>query len=134
MPLNKSNTRFFYRTLYAGQLKTITLLRRNIDQQEGIVTAYKLFGCRRGSIHKTGEPIQNDMTAHHSCVWHIPRRELDRLKLTDINSLDRFVEVGHFNDNQQKRFWQPEATTPIDIRLFENMINVSCLRVDPPSH
>ena|ERR1700722_1972830 len=131
MPLSKANQRTMHRKLYAGMLKTVTLLKRNIDQQQGTVTKFTVYECWRSFIHKTGEPIQNDMTSEHRTVWHIPRTELDRLGLTDINALDRIIETS--TSPNQIRWWQAESTTPIDIRLFEDFVVVACLRIDPPT-
>ena len=131
MPLNKMNCRTFHRRLYAGQLKTITLLKRNVDLQQGTVTTYTVYQTRRSSMHKTGETIQNDASSDVRTVWHIPRTEMDRLGLTDINALDRIVESSTYPT--QTRWWQPESTTMIDIKLFEDHIDVACLRIDPPN-
>ncbi len=130
MPISKSNQRFFTRTLFAGMLKTVQLLKRGIDQKQGTVVAYTVYQCRRSIISKSGEPIQNDMTSDHRTVWHIPRREMDRIGITDINAADRIVE--HANDPNQVRWWQPESTTSITIKLWELEIDISCLRIDPP--
>ena len=45
MPLNHRTTRVFYKWLYRTEMITITLLKRNDDQQQGTVAAYKLFNC-----------------------------------------------------------------------------------------
>lgn len=131
--INKWNQRVFHRRLYGGQLKTVTFLKRGIDQRQGQVTKFIMYQCRRSSMHKTKEPIQNDMTADHRTVWHIPRSEMDRLGISDINATDRIIEVSN-NSPLQTRWWQPESTTTIDIKLFENCIDVACLRVDPPAN
>lgn len=129
MPLNAANTRVFHRTLYAGQLQTITLLKRNDDQQEGTVTSYLLFDCRRSSISKTGEPIQAGMTSEHRTTWQIPRIELDRQGITHIMPADRFVDMD--SPDGFLRYWQPESTTEIRDKLFQNQVFVDCLRIDP---
>ena len=126
MPLNKVNQSTFHRKLYAGQLETVTLLKRGDDQSEGTVTAYVIFECRRSRIHKTGEPIQHDMVVGHTTVWHIPRIELDRIGVAYLSVLDRFVD-------QYNRFWQPESPQQLDIALFEDQLHVQCVRVDPPA-
>jgi hypothetical protein len=131
MPLRKINQRTFYKRLYSGQLKTITLLKRNVDLQQGTVTTYTMYGVRRSRITKTGETIQADMTSNHRTVWHIPRTEMDRLGLTDINALDRIVEQSIYPT--ETRWWQPESTVTIDIKLFEDMITIACVRIDPPN-
>src|SRR5437899_591833 len=110
-------------------LQTITLLKRNNDQQQGTVRAVKLFDCRQSMVFKTGEPIAGDETSNHYCIWHIPRREMDRAGVAYINAADRIVNTGA--DINVGGTWQPESTTKIVARLFRNQICVSCLRVDP---
>lgn len=136
MPISRQNQRTFMRRLYAGtgMLKTVTLLKRNNDQQEGVVTAYTLFKVRRSLIVKTREPIFGDMMADHRSTWHIPRSEMYRVGLTDINPADRIVEAPDYSYNPaQVRYWQPESNTTISIKLMETHIDVPCFRVDPPS-
>ena len=135
MPLiTHSMTRNVARTLFAGTgaLKSITLLKRNDDLQQGTVRAVKLFDCRKSFQTKTGQSIQGEMSSDHRCVWHIPRVQLDRAGVTYLNALDRIVEDKE--DGGKKlvipRQWQPESTTPITIKLFENEIDLECLRVD----
>lgn len=125
MPLRKENTRTFHRTLYAGQLETVELLKRDNDQREGVVTSYLIFNARRGQMVKTGEPIQGDMSSNHSTTWHIPASELERVGVEYINAADRFVDKDGW-------WWQPESTTSILVKLFTNWINVNCLRINPP--
>ena len=124
MGLRKNNTRTYHRKLFAGQLERIVLLKRNDDQQEGVVRAIILYQCRKSMVQKVGEQIQGDMVVGHTTVWHIPVIELKRTGVNWLNSLDRIVD-------KQGRYWQPEATTRIDIKLFENHVDLSCLRVDP---
>ena len=122
MPLNQRNSRVCHRTLFAGILEKVTILKRGDDQREGTVTAYKVFQCRKSLITKTKEPIAGDMLADHRLIWHIPRVELDRVGINYLNPADRIVDgLG--------RIWQPESTTTITIKLFETHIDVHCLRV-----
>ncbi len=122
MPLNKRNTRTVHRTCFAGITETVTLLKRNDDQQQGTVRSIKLFRCRKGQIAKTGESILGDMAASHTATWHIPRSQLDLVGVAYLNSLDRIVD-------KQGRTWQPESTTGIDVKLFENEVDLACLLV-----
>jgi hypothetical protein len=132
MPMSPANQRTFHRHLFAGwNIPKITLLKRGIDQQQGTVTSYELFECRRGQINKTGEPIQDDMSSRHTCIWHLPRIELDRIGIKDINAADRIVEVEVITPFET-HIWQPESTTSIDTKLGNVHVDVSCLRVDPP--
>jgi 2-keto-4-pentenoate hydratase/2-oxohepta-3-ene-1,7-dioic acid hydratase in catechol pathway len=122
MPLRRNNTRHFYRVFYSGITETIQLLKRNNDQQEGIVTAYTIFACRRSKISKTGEPIQEEMAANHHCTWHIPRSELLRVGLNYINAADRIVN----REYNLEYTWMPESDTRIDEKLFGNQVDIEC--------
>ncbi len=126
MPLNKQNTRTFHRTLYGTILESVTLLKRGPDQQQGTVTAYGLHQCRWSRIYKTGQPLQGDMSSNHRRTLHIPVIELDRIGITYISAVDRFVD-------QDGRFWQPESYNTITVKLIENHMCVDCVRIDPPT-
>lgn len=127
MPIDIVNTRTFHRTLYSGlgMLKTVTLLKRNDDQQESVVTAYTLFEVRRSYIYKTDEPIQNDMSASYRTTFHIPRISLEKIGVAYINALDRIQEIS--DTGSVLRMWEPESTTTITGKLFENHLCVECL-------
>jgi hypothetical protein len=125
MPINAANQRVFHRTLFAGMLQTVILLKREDDQREGTVTAYKLFDVWRGQIYKTGQPIQGEMSSDHRATWHVPRVELDRVGVHYINALDRIVDKNGW-------YWQPESTTNIVTKLILVHLDIDCLRVDPP--
>ncbi|MDE2098086.1 MAG: hypothetical protein KGL39_12605 [Patescibacteria group bacterium] len=127
MPIRANNQRNFHRKLFAGQTETITLKKRGDDQNEGTITDYLLFTCRRSLFTKTGEQIALDETANTRCVWHIPKVELDRVGISWLNSLDRIVDG-------KNRWWQPEATTTITVKLFSQHVDLECLRVDPPNN
>lgn len=120
MPFNRQNQRFFHRTLFSGMLERITLLKRNDDQQQGIVTAIVLFQSWHGQLWKTGETIQGEMASDHRATWHIPRIELDRVGVNYINALDRIQDF-------KGRIWQPEGTTRIGVKLIEVHVDVDCL-------
>lgn len=126
MPLNAKNQRTFHRRLYSGILQSVLLLKRNNDQQEGTVTSYRLFQVRWSMLHKSGQPIQGDMSVGSNRSAHIPRCELDRVGVWYINALDRLVD-------KQGRYWQPESDSEITVKLFEDHICVDCKRVDPPA-
>lgn len=136
MPLNQRNTRTFHRVLYGGQLKTVTLLKRGEDQLQGNVTALTVFQARRSSIEKTGENIQGDETSLRTCFWHLPRTELDRVGVAWISNADRIVEAPDPPSPSplagRQRYWMPQADTKIEVRLFENMVKVECVSVNPP--
>ena len=125
MPLNKNNTRHFHKCLYGTILEKVTVLKRNDNQQQGTVQSFVLYSCRRSMIFKTGETLQGDMNSDHRTIWHIPRTEMDRVGINYFNPADRIVDG-------QNRHWQPESTTMITVKLFENHVCVDCLRVDPP--
>lgn len=125
MPLNRRNSSVFHRTLYAGQLEKITLLKRGDDQQEGQVVAYSLFQCRRGNLSKHGEAIQGEMACFHSAQWLLPNVELRRIGVNYINVLDRIID-------QFNMWWQPESGQTISLSQFDNFYIVDTIRVDPP--
>lgn len=137
MPLNRHTTRQFFKNLYGGTgiAKSILLLKRGDDQQQGTVVTYQLYTCVRSKINKAGEPFQGDMNSDHQCHWLVPRSELDRVGVAYINNDDRIVEKSD-NDSgpayNLTRYWQPEGDTPIDIQMFENIVRVPCVRCDPP--
>lgn len=124
MPLNKRNTRGFHRTLYAGNLEEVRLLKRNPNFDASVVTAYQLYECWWSRITKQGEQHDNDTMSNHRRTLHIPKSELDRVGVAYINPLDRFVD-------EQGRYWQNEGDEPIEIKLWENHIDVNCRRTDP---
>ena len=123
MPLNERNCRTFHRKLYAGQLQTVTVHKRNDDMQASVVTAHKLFDCRWSSIAKSGQPIAGDQTSDHFRELHIPTIELHRVGILHINPLDRFID-------KQGRTWQPESQQVITVKLFETHHCVQCRRCD----
>lgn len=124
MPLNRRNSRVFHRGLYRGQLETVTLLKRRDDQQEGSVQALVLFGCRRGNLSKSGQPIQTEMGVYHSCQWLIPCTELRRVGVNYLNVLDRIIDQYNLN-------WQPETDQSLVLSQFDNYYQVECVRIDP---
>lgn len=125
MPMNPTNQRVFHRHLYAGWLETITLLKRNNDQQAGVVRALTLYECRHSIFSKSGEPIQGDMSSNQSTIWHIPRTELDRVGVAYINAADRIID-------QDGNYWQPESTTNILVKLSKVHVCIFCLSINPP--
>jgi hypothetical protein len=127
MPLNKRNTKYFFRGLYAGELQTVTLLKRGDDQQEGTVTAFKLFNCRRGQVQRSGEAISSEMFSDQRTTWHIPRTELDRVGVRYLNALDRIVD-------EHNRYWEPESQSTIQVKLWENWVTFDAVRIDPPNN
>lgn len=126
--MNRANTRGFHRFLYAGQLSKVRLIKRGDDQLEGAQTNLTLFDVRWSRYSKTGEPIQSDVTSEEHRVLQIPRVQLERAGVNYISAADRFVEL----DGPSKgSTWQPESTTQIEVRLFENQVFVGLLRTDP---
>ncbi len=131
MPLRKNNNRTFHRCLYAGQMERIRLHKRDDDQREGVVRAVTVFNCRRGDIAKTGEPIAGDESVSYTTTWYLPQFELLRAGVHYINALDIIEQV---KGDEAGRYWQPEADTPIDVKLFGDMITVSCKLTQPPNY
>ncbi len=124
MPLNPQNCRFFHRTLYAGWNETVTLLKRADDMQAHQVTPYVLYDVRWSKIFKTGQPIAGQMSSDHRRTVHVPRIELERIGVAYINALDRFVDI-------QGRYWQPESTSLITVKLGLVHICIDCWLTDP---
>lgn len=124
MVLRRRNQHVFHRGLYRGQLQTVTLLKRGDDQQEGTVTAYTLFQCRRNNISKTGEAIAFDTAATTTTNWLVPCSELRRVGVNYINVIDRLVDMFHM-------WWQPESPQTITLAIFDNYYVIPCLRIDP---
>ena len=131
MALNPQTTRDFIPRLYAGMLQTVILLKRDNDQRQGTVRAVTLVNCRQSMVFKHGEPIQADWSTQSRCVWHIPKVSMEMAGVAYINATDRI-------DNRNATFgvpgiWQAEANTEIIVKLFGNVVNVHCLRIDPPA-
>jgi|SRR6185312_4121093 len=124
MVMTRLNSRTFHRFLYAGEMETVVLLKRNDDQQEGTVTAYRLFECRRGNISKTGQAIQGDMSSSHHVQWLIPNIMLWKTGVNYINVIDRIVD-------KYQMWWQPEAPQTITLSQFDNYTLIESVRVDP---
>ena len=126
MPIRKNNTKSFFRKIFAGEVESVCLLKREPDQRAGTVREVGLYPIRWKPIMQTGEPLQGSFTSVNRRTICIPRAALDEAGVAYISSLDRFRD-------EQGRHWQPESTTIIDIKLFENIVNVDCLRCDPPA-
>ncbi len=125
MPLGPNNTRTFYRKLYAGELETVTVLKRGDDQQQGTVRSVKVFNARHTPYVKTGETIGGEESSNFATTWHFPQIELDRVGINYLNNLDRIID-------KKGRYWQPEASLQLTRKLFENHYCVDCLSVNPP--
>lgn len=123
MPLRRNNTNTFHRVLYGGQLESIQLLKRDNDQREGVVTKYILYQARQKAVAHSGEPLLGTMAAQDFTVWSIPRIELQRVGIADLNALDRII-------GEDGQTWQPESGEDIGIKLFKNTVDVVCRRVD----
>lgn len=126
MVQTRRNTKHFHRILYWGWYQTVTLLKRNDDQQQGVVTAYTLRRVWGKRIRHTGEAIAGGMAARDTRGWLIPRSELDLVGVDyrHINALDRIIdEDGHY--------WQPEAPDTITLQMGGNYIDLMSERVDP---
>lgn len=122
MALNHWNSRILHRRTYAGNLLTVTLLKRGNDQAMGTVTSYTLYQCRIRRRYHTGEPLSRSLASGDRSEWRIPVCELARVGVDYLNALDRIVDQwGHV--------WQPESTENLDIHLFDNLVNVPVRRV-----
>lgn len=124
MPLKRRNQQVFHRKLYCGQLERVILLKRGDDQQEGTVTAFTLYNCRRGNVTKSGEAINLDVPAFEYVQWLIPCTELRRVGVNYLNVLDRVID-------QFNQWWNPESTETMTLAIFDNYYVVPSRRVDP---
>lgn len=124
MPLNARNCRTFHRTLYAGILIPVTVLKRGNNQKQGTVTAYQMYQVRQSMQTKTGETIQEDSLSNHRCSFHFPIIEMERVGIQYFNPADIIID-------KKKRYWNPESTTLITVKLFEDHVCLDCLRIDP---
>ena len=131
--MRKANTRRFYRTLYAGELETITLFKRFPDQAEGDGVSVVIFNARKSSIATVGQQIQGDMQVGTRVKWHLFKHELERA--TNIATGQRvviwYISPADYITDKYGRQWQPESDSQIDIRLFENEVHFDCHRRDP---
>lgn len=126
MPLNKRNTRNFTRVLRAGSdIQEIILYKRGDDQEQGTVVALRLFGCWRGPISRTGQPLRGRLTSDGSCFWNIPRAELNRAGVNTIMPADKIY------DPIDGDYWSPFASTTITEVLFGNVVRFQCRATDP---
>ncbi len=125
MPLRPENCRTFHRHLYIGWNEVFTLLKRGDDMSASQVTTYTLYDCRPSRIFKTGEPIAGQMMSSHKRTIHIPRIEIERVGVQYLNPLDRLID-------RQGRYWQPESTTLMTVKLGLQHICCECLLTDPP--
>lgn len=128
MSINRDNSMHFHRRLYSGMLEKIRLLKRGDDQQQGTVTAYTLYECRRSSIQKGGQTLDGDMNVDHNTVWHIPTSELERVGINYLNPADRIEQL---QGKEKGTVWQPEASTTIESKLFSTHAHVRCLMYAP---
>lgn len=127
MAINEKNQRSFHRKLYAGtgMLQTVTCLKREDDQRQGVVRSVTLYQCRWSKIYKTGEPLQQDMATSHMRTLHVPRKEMDRTGINYFNATDTFVD-------RDGRHWRPESPQTITTKLLEVHVCIDCVRCDPP--
>ncbi len=125
MALGKKDFRSFHKHLYAGLdvLETVTLLRREDNQQAGTVTKFLLFNCRFSRIFRAGQEIDGSMSSENRRTLHLPKSEMDRQGVGPIRNLDRFVD-------KSGRTWEPESPVTITEKLAEQHIDVPCLRID----
>lgn len=97
MPLRKNNTRTFHRTLYAGELQTITLLKRGDDQQEGTVRKVILFDCLLPGTEVEGRATGVEKALYIGEAVEIISERGSSLKVTinhPVLTLDGFVPAG----------------------------------------
>ena len=121
--LGPNTTRTFYRSLYRGMLRTVVLNKRGLNQQQSTGTNYTLYGIRQKRIYYGGQNVAGDMTTVDYCIWQIPRTELDRVGVQNLNIVDRITDVA------TNTVWQPESDDVLVNQLYENYINVPTKRL-----
>lgn len=124
MAITRRNHRGFHRSLYAGVLQPVTLLKRDDNQAQGTVRAVRLFEARRRQISKTGQTIGADFNSDQRTTWVFALSELLRNGVEYITQLDRIV------DGIEGGTWMPESRTNIQVKLQGLIISVECLRTD----
>lgn len=120
--LNPHTTRRFIPNLYRGMLRTVVLNKRGINQQQSTGQNLTLYQCRQKKQYYGGQNLNGDMTSNDYCIWQIPRTELDRVGVENINIVDQITDV------QTGEVWQPESDDIIVNQLFTNVINVPSKR------
>ena len=123
MPLNSKNTHVFHRTLFAGELECVRLLKRGDDQAQGTVVSHQLYQCHWAWVHRTGETILNETTSRETRRLFVPRVEINRVGVNYISAADRFID-------KQGRTWQPESDTIINHGIWENQLVIDCKRTN----
>jgi hypothetical protein len=128
MPIDKYNQKDLISHLYQGMgvVQKVTLLKRGPDQQQGTVTSFTLFGCRRGVIQRHGQTLDGKQSTNSRVTWHVPFSELKRNGIDYLTALDRIVDTAGGTGT-----WQPEANTKIHEKLIRTHCDVDCMMVNP---
>jgi len=121
--LGPYTTRTFHLNLYSGMLRTIVINKRGTEQNQGTGTNLTLYNCRRKKIYYGGQNIRGQMTSNDYTVWQIPRVELDRVGIVNLNIVDTIT------DQASGEVWQPESDDVLIRQLFDNFVNVPCKRI-----
>lgn len=104
-------------------MRTIVLNKRGTEQNQGSGTNHTLFNCRRKKVFYGGQNLTGQMTTNNYTIWQIPREELDRVGVANLNIIDTIT------DTTNNQVWQPESSDVIILQLFENFVNVPCKRI-----
>lgn len=121
--LNPHTTRTFHRNLYRGMLRTVIIMKRGINRQQSTATNYQIFQVRQKKIYYGGQNINGDMTSNDYCIWQIPRTELDRVGIENLNIIDRITDVV------TGEIWQSESDDVLISQLFTNYVNCPSKRI-----
>jgi hypothetical protein len=108
-----------------GMLQKVKLLKRGPDQQQGTVTPYILFGCRRSVITRKGQTIDGKLSSQNRTTWHIPQQELDRIGVDYITALDRIQDIEYGTG-----VWQVEASDKVMEKLLRTHIDCYCIQTN----
>ena len=104
-------------------LRTVTLTKRGNNQQQSTGVNHKLYGVRQKKQYYGGQNLNGDLTSNDYCIWQIPRTELDRVGVENINIVDRIT------DDATGEIWQPESDDIIVNQLFTNILNCPSKRI-----
>ena len=124
MPLDKYSLRDFHRKLYApaGMLQTAIVRKRGLGQSQSDSTNYTLYSCRQQRVFYKGQNVDGSMTTEDYCVWNLPREELDRVGITDLNVIDTIT-------GEDGQVWQWESDGEGIIQLMRNWNKFTCKRI-----
>lgn len=122
MGLSQRTTRTFHKYLYPD-LRTVVVRKRGRGQQQSESVNHTLYGVRQKRFHYGGQNVDGAMTTNHYCEWMLPRTELDRVGIDDLNMIDTITDVA------TGEIWLIESRDVIEVKLWRNYINLVTKRI-----